>query len=133
MEDALGNRWKGFEVGDRNESTFLRLLERLLDAARYSSAHMGGLWLLAYEHTQDRQGRGGEQERGLRTVLRGKLNRLVRCTKGCSKTCGMLILSLALMWLKLGWDLANLHVENACAKLPLTPTPISPNINPRSC
>ena len=31
-EDALGNRWKRFEVGDRSESTLLRLLDRLPDA-----------------------------------------------------------------------------------------------------
>ena len=34
-EDALGNRWKDFEVGDKRESTFMRLLERLPDTARY--------------------------------------------------------------------------------------------------
>ena len=29
------NMWRYFEVGDRRESTFLRLLDRLQDAARY--------------------------------------------------------------------------------------------------
>ena len=34
--------------------------------------------------------------------MRGKLKKLVRRTKGCSKMAGMLILSHALEWLKLG-------------------------------
>ena len=28
LEDALGNWWKDFEMGDRSGSTFLRLLQR---------------------------------------------------------------------------------------------------------
>ena len=28
QEDASGNRWKDFEVGDGNEAIFLRLLDR---------------------------------------------------------------------------------------------------------
>ena len=36
MEDALGNRWKDFDVvGGRDEATFLRLLERLPGTERY--------------------------------------------------------------------------------------------------
>ena len=50
-------------------------------------------------------GKGGAVNRneGLPSSLRGKLNRLARCTKGCSKTDGTLTLPLALAWLKLGW------------------------------
>ena len=50
-------------------------------------------------------GKGGAVNRneGLHSALRGKLNRLARRTKGYSKTDGMLPLSLALAWLRLGW------------------------------
>ena len=37
VEDASGNRWKDFEIGDRSESTFMRLLERLPDEDRYET------------------------------------------------------------------------------------------------
>ena len=40
---------------------------------------------------------------GLHSVLRGKLNRLVRKTKGYSKSVDMLSGSLALLWLRQGW------------------------------
>ena len=40
---------------------------------------------------------------GLHSALRGKLSKLVRRTKGYSKTDGMLTLSLAPAWLRLGW------------------------------
>ena len=36
-------------------------------------------------------------------MLRGKLNRLVRKTKGYSKSLEMLTGSLALVWLRLDW------------------------------
>ena len=103
MEDASGNRWKDFEVGDRSESTLLRLLERLPDAACYSSDAYGAYGCLPVN--KHRVGKGGAVNRneGLHSVLRGKLNRLVRRTKGYSKTDGMLTMSLALAWLKLGW------------------------------
>ena len=102
-EDALGNRWNDFEVGDRSESTLLRLLERLPDAASYSSDAYGAYGCLPVN--KHRVGKGGAVNRneGLHSVLRGKLNRLVRRAKGYSKTDGMLTLSLALVWLKLGW------------------------------
>ena len=59
--------------------------------------------LLAYEQTQGRQGGAVNMNDGLHSALRGKLNRLMRRTKGCSKTDGMLTMSLAMVWLKLGW------------------------------
>ena len=99
--NALNNRWKDFEVGDRSESTLLRLLDRLPDAACHSNDAYGAY--LACEQAQCGQGRRSEQEGGLRSVLRGKLNRLARRAKGCAKTDGMLTLSIALAWLKLGW------------------------------
>ena len=35
VEERDGSRWMDFEVGGRDEATFLRLLERLPDAERY--------------------------------------------------------------------------------------------------
>ncbi len=43
------------------------------------------------------QGRGGELERGLHSVWRGRLNRLMRRTKGYTKSVAMLAYSLALV------------------------------------
>ena len=37
VEEEDGSRWTDFEVGDRSEDTFLRLYNRLPDAARYVS------------------------------------------------------------------------------------------------
>ena len=81
----------------------MRLLERLLDAACYSSDGYVAYGCLPVN--KRKVGKGGAVNRndGLHSALRGKLNRLVRRTKGCSKTDGMLTLSLALAWLKLGW------------------------------
>ena len=41
LEDALGNRWKDFEVEDMSEVAFLRLLEHLLYTARYRNDAYG--------------------------------------------------------------------------------------------
>ena len=35
IEECDGSRWIDFEVGDRIEATFLRLLDRLLDSECY--------------------------------------------------------------------------------------------------
>ena len=56
---------------------------------------MWGVWLLACEQAQGRQGRGGNRNEGLHSALRGKLNSLARRTMGYSKTDGMLTLSIA--------------------------------------
>ena len=89
--------------GDGSESTLLRLLERLLDAESYSSDAYGAYDCLPVN--KRRVGKGGAVNRneGLHSALRGKLNGLVRRTKGYFKTDGMLTLSIALVWLKLGW------------------------------
>ena len=41
VEERDGSRWMDFEVGGRDESTFLRLMERLPDAARYETDAYG--------------------------------------------------------------------------------------------
>ena len=41
MEERDGSRWMNFEVRGRDESTFMRLLERLPDAERYETDAYG--------------------------------------------------------------------------------------------
>ena len=103
VEDADGSKWMDYEVGGRDESTFLRLFSRLPDAKAYrSDAYEVYGWLPSDRHVV---GKGGEVNRneGLHSVLRDKLNRLHRKTKGYSKSVGMLDASLALVCFKLGW------------------------------
>ena len=50
-----------------------------------------------------RKGREVNRKEGLPPVLRGKLNRLMRKTKGYTKVKEILIASLALLWLRQGW------------------------------
>ena len=80
----------------------LRLYERLPEAQRYrSDAYRVYGWLPRNRH---KVGKGSEVNRneGLHSVLRGKLNRLVRKTKGYSKSVEMLRDSIALVCLRLG-------------------------------
>ncbi len=104
VEEEDGSRWMDYEVGGRDESTFLKLYERLPEAEVYRSDDYNVYkWLSANRH---KVGKGSEVNRneGLHSVLRGKLNRLVRETKGYSKRVEMLDYSLALVfwkrWLK---------------------------------
>lgn len=102
VEEMDGGRWVDFEVGDRSEETFLRLYERLPDAKSYRSDDYNVYkWLPRDRH---KIGKGSEVNRneGLHSVLRGKLNRLVRKTKGYSKSVEMLRDSVALVCLRLG-------------------------------
>ena len=89
--------------GTEAESTLLRLLERLPDAESCSSDAYGAYGCLPVN--KRKVGKGGAVNRNerLHSVLCGKLNRLVRRTKGYTKTDGMLTMSLALAWLTLGW------------------------------
>ena len=57
---------------------------------------------------------------GLRSGLRGRLNRLVRRTKGYSKTDGMLTLSIALGMVEIGLDSIHLHVLEVPASIVTT-------------
>ena len=90
-------------MGDRNTETFMRLYRRLPDADRYrSDEYEVYRWLPSARHVA---GKGSEVNRneGLHSVLRGKLNRLVRRTKGYSKSVDGLVGSLAMVWLREGW------------------------------
>ena len=91
MEEPDGGKWVDYEMGDRSEATFLRLYERLPDAERYrSDAYKVYRWLPA---NRRKVGKGSEVNRneGLHSVLRGKLNRLVRRRKATQRAwrrCG---------------------------------------------
>ena len=73
------------------------------DAESYSGDGYGAYGCLPVN--KGMVGKGGTVNRneGLHSALRGRLNRLVRRAKGYSETDGMLTLSFALAWLKLGW------------------------------
>ena len=97
---ALG----GFRVGDHSEATFARLYARLPEAGLYRTDAYGVYGLLpADRHVV---GKGGAVNwcEGLHSVWRGQLDRLVRRTKGYTKSVAMLVYSLALVcryrWLK---------------------------------
>ena len=105
VSEADGSRWVDFEVGDRREGPFLRLYARLPEANVYRSdaysVYRG--WLLPNRHVVGKGGAVNWNE-GLHSAWRSKLNRLVRRTKGYSKSIEMLIYSLALLcwrrWVK---------------------------------
>ena len=102
VEEGDGRRWVDFEVGDRSEATFLKLYDRLPEAQRYvSDGYRVYEWL---PHNRHVAGKGLEANRneGLHSVLRDKLNRLHRRTKGYSKSVTLLRDSIALVCLRLG-------------------------------
>ena len=87
--NALNNRWMAFEAGCRDESTFMRLLGRLPDAERYETEAYGVYGALPVnKHVVGKYGAVNWRE-GLYSMLRGKMNRLVRRTKGCAKSVEM--------------------------------------------
>ena len=98
VEERDGSRWMDFEVGGRDEATFLRLLERLPDAERYETDAYGVYGALPVnKHVVEKYGAVNWNE-GLHSMLRGKLNRLVRRTKGYTKSIEMLVNLLALVF-----------------------------------
>ena len=98
VEERDGSRWMDFKVGDRDEATFLRLLDRLPDAERYETDAYGVYGTLPVnKHAVEKYGAVNWNE-GLHSMLRGKLNRLVRRTKGCAKSVDMLVNLLALVF-----------------------------------
>ena len=98
VEERDGSRWMDFEAGGRDEATFLRLLERLPDAERYETDAYGVYGALPVnKHVVGKYGAVNWNE-GLHSMLRGKLNRLVRRTKGYTKSVDMLVNLLALVF-----------------------------------
>jgi IS1 family transposase len=101
--DPGGRRRLDFEIGDRSEAPFLRLYGRLPEAGAYYSDSYGvyEAWLPPAQHKRGKGGAANWNE-GEHSRLRGKLNRLMRQTKGYSKDGTMLAGSVALVCLRLG-------------------------------
>ena len=92
-----------FEVGDRSERTFLKLLENLPFSQRYHTDSYEVYNFLPFNrHNISKYGKVNWNE-GRHSVLRDRLKRLSRKTKGYSKSKLMLKASLALVCLYLGW------------------------------
>ena len=98
VREIDGRRWVDFEVGDRLEETFLRLYERLPETELYRSddyrAYQG--WLPSKGYAVGK-GSAVNWNEGLHSAWRGKLNWLMRRTKGYTKSLEMLTYSLALV------------------------------------
>ena len=104
VKEVGGSRRADFEVGDRSETPFLRLHERLPEAELYrSGAYPVYQWFPPERHVTG-QGSEVNWNEGMHPVWRGKLNRLMRRTKGYTKSVEMLVYSLVLVcwrqWLK---------------------------------
>ena len=85
VEERAGSRWMDFEVGGRYEATFIRLLERLPDAERCETDAYGVYGALPVnKHMVGKYGAVNWNDE-LRSILRGKLNRLVRRTKDAQR------------------------------------------------
>ena len=96
VAEGGGSRWAD-EAGDRSETTFLRLYERLPAAKLYrTDGYRVYGWLPA---SSLKVGKGGavNWNEGLHSWCRGKLNRLHRRTKGYTKSVAMLASSLAMV------------------------------------
>ena len=98
VRELDGSRWVDFEAGDRSEAPFLRLYERLPAAGLYRSdayqVYAG--WFPPQRHVVGK-GSAVNWNEGLHSVWRGKLHRLMRRTKGYTKSVAMLVYSLALV------------------------------------
>ena len=110
VREIDGRRWVDFEVGDRSEAPFLRLYERLPEAGLYRSdayaVYVG--WFPPQRHVVGK-GSAVNWNEGVHAVWRGKLNRLMRRTKGYTKSIAMLVYSLALVcWQQ--WKKSNIRV-----------------------
>lgn len=92
-----------FDVGDRSEATFLRLVAQLPLAETYhSDGYEVYSWLPRTQHETGKYGRVNRNE-GIHSILRDRLARLKRRTKAYTKNLAMLRNSLALVFLRLGW------------------------------
>ena len=107
VEERNGSKWMDFEIGGREESTFLPLLDRLPDAERYETDAYGMYGALPINKHVVGKCVAVNRNDGLHSMLCGKLNRLARRTKGCAKSVEMPVNLLALVF---------------CAKLKLNTT-----------
>ena len=102
VEEADGRCWGCFEVGDRSEETFSRMLTQLPEAGRYRSDDYVVYGLLPRNRHVAGKGGAVNRNEGTHSRLRDRLRRLQRRTKGYSKSVEMLRDSIALVYLKLG-------------------------------
>ena len=95
--------WTDIEVGDRSEETFLKLYNRLPEAARHVSNGYVVYDLLPANRHVIGKGLEANRNEGRHSALRDKLNRLHRGTKGYSKSEEALRGSVALICLQQAW------------------------------
>ncbi len=103
VEEEDGRTWAVCEVGDWSEETFLKLYNRLPEAEMHiTDGYRVYDWL---SHDRHVVGKGRETNRNeeKHSVLRGKLNRLTRRTKGYTKSEEILRGSVALICLQQAW------------------------------
>ena len=98
VEERDGSGWIDFEVGGRDETTFLRLLKRLPDAERYETDAYGVYGALPVNKHVVGKCVAVNWNYGLHSILGWKLNRLAHRTKGCAKSVEMLVNLLALVF-----------------------------------
>ena len=99
-----GSRSVDFEVGDRGEATLVKLCEHLPLADTYhTDGYEPYTWLPRDRH---RVGKGGKVNRneGVHSMLRDRLHRLRRRTKGYTKSVSMLTASIAMICIHSGWS-----------------------------
>ena len=88
VEERDCSSWMDFEVGGRDEATFLRLLERLPDAERYETDAYGVYVALPVnKHVVGKCGAVNWNE-GLPSMLRGKAEAVSAAHKGMRKERG---------------------------------------------
>jgi len=90
-------------VGERGEATFVNLCDRLPPVVSYySDGHALYQWLPRTHHNV---GKGGKVDRnqGIHPILRDRLYRLQRRTKGYNKSLWMLRASIARICIHVGW------------------------------
>ncbi|KJR42895.1 insertion element protein [Candidatus Magnetoovum chiemensis] len=92
-----------FEVGKRDEKTFLNLYDKLPEAKKYYSDgyEVYKSWLPEEKHRGKKSGKTNRNE-GIHSFLRDKLSRLRRKTKAYSKSIDMLTNSIVLVILTYG-------------------------------
>ena len=88
-----------------------------LDTEHYGNDAYVVYGLFACEQAQGEQGRRNEQEQGIESVLRGRLNRFVRRTKGYPKDGWNADFVTCVSEIEL--DLTHLHVLGSPSCLPL--------------
>ena len=98
-----GSQSVDFEVGDRSEATFLKLCDRLPPAESYhSDGYEVYQWLPRTHHNVGKGGKVNRNE-GIHSILRDRLYRLQRRTKGYNKSLWMLRASVAMICIYVGW------------------------------